>query len=157
MVMQEMSPPRQAFVLKRGQYDQPGEAVAPHVPAVLPPLPAGAPANRLGLARWLVDPGHPLTARVAVNRCWQMYFGNGIVETVEDFGSQGAVADASRIARLAGAGIRGQRLGLSRLAETDRDVGHAIGSRRVPMPLPTSAIPRICCLAAARGFACRPK
>ena len=90
MVMQEMSPPRQAFVLKRGQYDQPGEPVAPHVPAVLPPLPAGAPANRLGLARWLVDPGNPLTARVAVNRVWQMYFGNGIVETVEDFGSQGA-------------------------------------------------------------------
>jgi len=90
MVMQEMSPPRQAFLLKRGQYDQPGEAVAPHVPAVLPPLPAGAPANRLGLARWLVDPGHPLTARVAVNRLWQMVFGNGIVETVEDFGSQGS-------------------------------------------------------------------
>jgi hypothetical protein len=90
MVMQEMSPPRQAFVLKRGQYDQPGEPVAPHLPAVLPPLPAGAPANRLGLARWLVDPGHPLTARVAVNRLWQMYFGTGIVETVEDFGSQGS-------------------------------------------------------------------
>ncbi len=90
MVMQEMSPPRQAFLLKRGQYDQPGEPVAPHLPAVLPPLPVGAPANRLGVARWLTDPAHPLTARVAVNRCWQMYFGNGIVETVEDFGSQGA-------------------------------------------------------------------
>ncbi len=90
MVMQEMSPPRPAFLLKRGQYDQPGEPVTPHVPAMLPPLPAGAPANRLGLAHWLTDPAHPLTARVAVNRCWQMYFGNGIVETVEDFGSQGA-------------------------------------------------------------------
>jgi Protein of unknown function (DUF1553)/Protein of unknown function (DUF1549)/Concanavalin A-like lectin/glucanases superfamily/Planctomycete cytochrome C len=90
MVMEEMSPPRQAFLLKRGAYDQPGEPVTPHVPAVLPPLPDGAPANRLGLARWLVDPGHPLTARVAVNRQWQIYFGNGIVETVEDFGSQGS-------------------------------------------------------------------
>jgi hypothetical protein len=90
MVMQEMSPPRQTFLLKRGQYDQPGEAVAPHLPAVLPSLPAGAPANRLGLARWLVDPAHPLTARVAVNRLWQMVFGTGIVETVEDFGSQGS-------------------------------------------------------------------
>ncbi len=90
MVMQEMPTPRQAFVLNRGQYDQPGAAVGPGVPASLPPFPAAAPTNRLGLAKWLVDPAHPLTARVAVNRWWQLYFGTGIVETVEDFGSQGA-------------------------------------------------------------------
>lgn len=90
MIMQEMPTPRQAFVLNRGQYDQPGAAVVPTVPASLPPLPAGTTANRLGLASWLVDPAHPLTARVAVNRWWQLYFGTGIVETVEDFGSQGA-------------------------------------------------------------------
>jgi hypothetical protein len=90
MVMQELPSRRQTHVLKRGQYDQPGEKVEPAVPGCLPPLPAGAPANRLGLARWLVDPANPLTSRVAVNRWWQMYFGSGIVETAEDFGSQGA-------------------------------------------------------------------
>jgi len=90
MVMQEMPAPRPAFVLNRGQYDQPGAAVSAAVPASLPPLPGGSPANRLGLAKWLVEPNHPLTARVAINRWWQLYFGTGIVETVEDFGSQGA-------------------------------------------------------------------
>jgi hypothetical protein len=90
MVMQEMPQPRPAFILKRGQYDQPGEAVSAGVPESLPPLPEGAPANRLGLAQWLVSPAHPLTARVAVNRWWEMFFGTGLVETAEDFGSQGA-------------------------------------------------------------------
>jgi mono/diheme cytochrome c family protein len=87
MVMQEMSKPRDTFMLVRGQYDKHGEKVTPGVPERLPP--AGAPANRLGLARWLVDPAHPLTARVTVNRYWQMYFGTGLVKTAEDFGSQG--------------------------------------------------------------------
>src|SRR6185437_5656587 len=70
-------------------YDKHGEQVGPDVPASLTPFPADAPRNRLGLARWLVDPRHPLTARVAVNRFWQMYFGNGVVKTIDDFGSQG--------------------------------------------------------------------
>ncbi len=89
MVMAEMTPPRQAYVLKRGQYDQRGDKVDPGVPAMLPRLPKDAPTNRLGLAQWLVDPANPLTARVAVNRWWAMYFGTGLVETVEDFGLQG--------------------------------------------------------------------
>jgi hypothetical protein len=89
MVMAEMEKPRDTFVLLRGQYDKPGEKVTAGVPASLPPLPAGAPANRLGLAEWLVSPRQPLTARVMVNRYWQMYFGTGIVKTAEDFGSQG--------------------------------------------------------------------
>ena len=89
MVMQERETPRDTFVLARGAYDKPGEKVTPGVPGILPPLPPGAPNNRLGFARWLVDPSNPLTARVAVNRFWQMYFGTGLVKTVEDFGSQG--------------------------------------------------------------------
>jgi hypothetical protein len=89
MVMSEMSSPRDTFVLLRGSYEKPGDKVTPTVPACLPPLPDGAPRNRLGLANWLMDPGNPLTARVAVNRFWQMYFGTGLVKTVEDFGSQG--------------------------------------------------------------------
>ena len=89
MVMHEMAKPRQTFILERGQYDRHGEKVSAGVPAVLPPLPPGAPNNRLGLAQWLVHPSHPLTARVEVNRIWQMFFGTGLVKTAEDFGSQG--------------------------------------------------------------------
>jgi hypothetical protein len=89
MVMQEMPVPRDTFVLIRGEYDKHGEKVAPGVPQSLPPLPRGYPNNRLGLARWLVDPANPLTARVTVNRYWQMLFGTGLVKTAEDFGSQG--------------------------------------------------------------------
>jgi hypothetical protein len=88
MVMQELPSPRPTHLLIRGQYDKPGEAVTAGVPAALGPLPAGAPPNRLGLAQWLVRPDHPLTARVAVNRLWQMLFGEGLVKTVDDFGSQ---------------------------------------------------------------------
>lgn len=89
MVMVEMKQPRQTYFLIRGDYRNKGEKVEPGVPAVLPPLPNDAPRNRLGFARWLVDPAHPLTARVMVNRFWQTYFGTGIVKTSEDFGAQG--------------------------------------------------------------------
>ncbi len=89
MVMTEMKQPRDTFILGRGQYDNPGEKVTPGVPAFLPPLPPGAPPNRLTLAQWLVDPKNPLTARVAVNHYWQDCFGVGIVKTADDFGSQG--------------------------------------------------------------------
>jgi hypothetical protein len=75
--------------LLRGAYDRYGEKVQPAVPKALPPLPASAPKNRLGLARWLVAKDNPLTARVTVNRAWQMFFGIGLVKTAEDFGVQG--------------------------------------------------------------------
>ncbi len=102
MVMQESEKPREAFVLIRGEYDQHGEKVTAGVPEFLSvgrlANPSGAadgsdestlPTNRLDLAKWLVDPSHPLTARVIVNRIWQQLFGIGIVKTVDDFGTQG--------------------------------------------------------------------
>ncbi len=89
MVMADSATPRDTFLLKRGVYDNPGEKVTAGVPSILPAPRAEWPANRLGLARWLVDRSNPLTARVTVNRFWQMYFGVGIVKTVNDFGSQG--------------------------------------------------------------------
>jgi hypothetical protein len=90
MVMRELEQPKKAYVLKRGAYDAHGDEVAPETPHALPPFPKDAPRNRLGLAQWLLDPEHPLMARVTVNRLWQMMFGRGIVETSENFGNQGA-------------------------------------------------------------------
>ncbi len=89
MVMEDMPKGRDSFVYDKGLYSKPGEKVTPGVPASLPPLPKGAAANRLALAEWLVTPGHPLTARVMVNRLWQQFFGVGLVKTSEDFGVQG--------------------------------------------------------------------
>ncbi len=89
LVAREMEKPRETFMLVRGEYDKPGDKVSPGVPAILPPWPADAPTNRLGLAKWLLSPEHPLTARVNVNRFWQQFFGTGLVKTTEDFGVQG--------------------------------------------------------------------
>ena len=89
MVMEELSTPRDTFILTRGAYNKPADKIVSGLPAVLPPMPDNAPANRLGLARWLVDESHPLTSRVIVNRFWQLFFGVGLVKTSEDFGVQG--------------------------------------------------------------------
>jgi mono/diheme cytochrome c family protein len=94
LVMRELAEPRETHVFIKGDFTRPGEKVNPAVPAVLPPLGAGAaraqPLNRLDLARWIVATNNPLTARVIVNRVWQQYFGKGIVETENDFGTQGS-------------------------------------------------------------------
>jgi hypothetical protein len=90
MVMSELEKPQDTFILARGDYRNRTDKVDPGTPAVLPPLPQSeGRANRLTLAKWLVDPAHPLTARVAVNRFWQMHFGVGLVKTAENFGAQG--------------------------------------------------------------------
>ncbi|MFN7922811.1 MAG: PSD1 and planctomycete cytochrome C domain-containing protein [Bryobacteraceae bacterium] len=91
LIMRELAPEkrRRTRIHERGSFLNPGADVEPAVPAAFHPLPEGAPRNRLGLAKWLMDPENPLVARVAVNRFWARLFGTGIVESEEDFGSQG--------------------------------------------------------------------
>jgi len=88
LVMSDLEQPRMTAILERGDFLSPGERVEPGVPRALPPLDPAAPNNRLGLARWLVSPANPLTARVQVNRAWAQFFGRGIVASEEDFGTQ---------------------------------------------------------------------
>jgi len=88
MVMRELPEPRMAYLLDRGEYSMRGESVEPNTPAALPPFPVDQPRNRLGLARWLTHPDHPLLSRVTVNRVWQSLFGLGLVQSPEDLGSQ---------------------------------------------------------------------
>lgn len=90
LVMEEKKGEPFAHVLTRGVYSDKGEKVAAGTPAILPPMPADVPKNRLGLARWLNDPANPLPARVTMNRTWYYFFGTGIVETPDDFGIMGA-------------------------------------------------------------------
>jgi hypothetical protein len=87
MIMSDAQP-RQTHILERGEYLKPSDPIAFDTPAFLPKLPENAPRNRLGFAQWLVAPEHPLTARVAVNRIWQHFFGIGLIKTTEDFGVQ---------------------------------------------------------------------
>ncbi|MEO6336128.1 MAG: PSD1 and planctomycete cytochrome C domain-containing protein [Verrucomicrobiota bacterium] len=91
MVLQERSEPRESYLFIKGDFTRLGEVVTPGVPKVLPPLPAEIKTpNRLNLAQWLMDPKNPLPARVTVNRMWMQYFAKGIVETENDFGTQGS-------------------------------------------------------------------
>lgn len=89
-IFKDLAKPRESFVMMRGQYTKPGEKVEPNTPSFLPPLAkSGSRATRLDLAKWLVSPEHPMTARVAVNRYWQQFFGTGLVKSSGDFGIQG--------------------------------------------------------------------
>jgi hypothetical protein len=89
MVMKELPEPRPTHILKRGAYDAPGELVTADTPASILPFPKEFPRNRLGLAKWMIDHRNPLPSRVAVNRIWSLFFGRGLVASVEDFGGQG--------------------------------------------------------------------
>ncbi len=92
MVMADMAEPRKTFVLSRGLYNKPTDEVSAGLPSFLPsPQDSPGSMNRLTLARWLVDPQNPLTARVTVNRFWQQMLGLGLVKTTEDFGAQGEI------------------------------------------------------------------
>lgn len=89
LVMSELANPRKTFVLNRGMYNEPTIEVQAGTPSIFPPITENSSAKRLQLAKWLFDPKHPLTSRVAVNRYWQRCFGIGLVKTSEDFGLQG--------------------------------------------------------------------
>ncbi|WP_395737769.1 DUF1549 and DUF1553 domain-containing protein [Prosthecobacter sp.] len=89
LVMKELPQPRKTTLFIKGDFTRPSDEVTPGVLSVLPPLPAGAKADRLALAHWIIDSKNPLTARVIVNRVWQQYFGRGLVETENDFGTMG--------------------------------------------------------------------
>lgn len=91
MVMGDLPKPRKTFLLERGVYDNHGEEVQPGTPAAIFSFGKQLPRNRLGLAKWMFDPEHPLTSRVAVNRVWQLIFGRGLVNSSDDFGNQGSL------------------------------------------------------------------
>jgi hypothetical protein len=167
MVMQELDKPRDTFVLKRGEYDKPGERVTPGVPAFLPPLPTDQPANRLTLARWLVDRRHPLTGRVTVNRYWQMIFGTGPGEDGGGLRLPGRAAEPRRPTRLAGGRLHGRAGGGHR---GRRRPGRGWDVRRLIRTYVTSSTyrqaspvtkrcwprdPKTACSPAAPGTACR--
>jgi hypothetical protein len=97
MGMGDLPTPRPTYVLKRGEYDKRGDTVEPATPESILPLDPNLPRNRLGLARWLIDPQNPLTSRVLVNRYWQMFFGRGLVVSAENFGLQGALPSHSEL------------------------------------------------------------
>ncbi|MEK6476895.1 DUF1553 domain-containing protein [Catalinimonas sp. 4WD22] len=89
MVMKDRTHPRKSYILDRGAYDARTEELSPNTPEIIMPMPDDLPKNRLGLAKWLIHEDNPLTARVVVNRYWQMLFGRGLVNTSDDYGSQG--------------------------------------------------------------------
>ena len=157
LVMHDAPEPIPTFVLNRGVYSAHGEQVTPHGLDAVLPWDESLPQNRLGLAKWLFDARNPLTARVFVNRVWQMHFGRGIVETAEDFGSQGSIPDAPRVARLARRAIHRVRLGRQSAAQAHRDVGNLQTNVGAVATSCSRATPATSSMRGGRGGECRPR
>ena len=158
-VMRELPPSkhRKTHVMIKGNFLVTADEVGPGVPAFFGSLPKNVPADRLAMARWLVSRDNPLTARVAVNRVWSQLFGQGLVETEEDFGTQGKPPEPSRTARLAGRRLHGSRLGHQVARPPASSRRPRIASRPASRPKRSRRIPAIGCCRAPRVFGSRPK
>jgi hypothetical protein len=122
---------RKTYVFQRGNWLVKGKEVKPDVPKSLPPMAKELPKNRLGLAKWMVSREHPLTARVAVNRFWEQLFGTGIVETVEDVGTQGIQPTHRELLDWLAARFHGNRsLERQEITEENRGFGHVSSTFR---------------------------
>ncbi len=156
MVMEELPSPRATHVLVRGQYDQLGPRVEPGIPACLSSQALPAHRGRLGLARWLVEPANPLTARVAVNRDWQMLFGTGLVKTVDDFGAQGEPPSHPELLERLATEFVGSGWDVKKLLRLMVTSATYRQSSRVDAGA-LRATPRIACWRVGRGCGCRPR
>ena len=148
---------RKTFVQFRGNYLSLGPEVTPGVPAAFPPLPPDAPANRLGLARWLVDENNPLTARVVANRYWEQLFGIGIVRTSEEFGSQGELPTHPELLDWLATELTQQKWDLKHLVKLLVTSATYRQSSRVTPGTAGARSGQHACWPAARDSACRPK
>ena len=143
---------RPSFELRvRGSFAAKGERVYARTPAALHPMRDDLPVNRLGLARWLVDPANPLVARVAVNRLWEQMFGRGLVETSEDFGSQGSPPSHPELLDWLATEFVANRLEPESAASARSHYPRLTGSPRRSRRSSRSAIPTIACSPADRG------
>ncbi len=131
---------RQTFLLVKGNFLERGEKVMPGTPSAFHALPPGAPVNRLGVAQWLTDPRNPLTARVAVNRFWAQLFGIGIVETEEDFGTQGAAPTHAELLDWLAVAFSGSTA-VGRGSRGSGEQGHGSGARRAGSSAGDAGVP----------------
>ena len=155
--MQERPSRPTAYVLYRGDYDKRRDQVKPATPAALPPMPADLPRNRLGFAKWLLRPEHPLTARVTVNRFWQEVFGTGIVRTSGDFGVTGELPSHPELLDWLAVEFRESGWDVKTVLQADRHVGGVPPVGRWPRRRSWRRTRRTGCCRAARVSAWTPR